>query len=683
MKRIVTLLTVYLLFMSSYTYAATCTWTGAGGTPDWSNPLNWSCGTVPTNTDDIVVNTVSLIVCNTAVQVNNLTVNSGAEIFFNGSVDFLGATTLSGLAPITITVAAGGTNQGVMDFSSPNCQFKMLNADFDNQSTIWLRTHYITFSNTGTSFPSKLINTGTFKIEYDAVGLPCYLSLPFTNNGTLSMEVKPSTLGNCTLIVSQALINYGTINLNGDNNALVFFVGSNLTINSTGTFNPSKGSIFFAGGSILTLNKSISLSGTAKLSNNGATFQGSGGYSIDLTGQATLELFAGITGVYVNNSGTSSKIVLKAITTGTRTISRDVVNYGIVTAEGSNTALSGLFTNYGTYNINTEGAGISGAGALANEGTINYNGAGLGITFIFVRTTNSSTKTINVNSGEIYLLSYDNSGNISVASGVKLRLGGTNVLHYLRSSSNVSGVGLLAFELGNHQIDYAFTPTNNSVELLNGAYLSGSGSLNINNSNSLFWYNAWVTIPLTVYSNSICTMLGAGTQHRFSNTFNLDGRLNWQDGTPYLSTNGNLVIGTSGSFNIQNVNTNPAIFDAALGSTNIGIQNCGSMFGYKSASINVPVTSCNTSIVNATNTLTFNAPFTASGRIQPNGSTSNNIGTLTLNPSVSATSDAKFEMEVSTAAADKIVSIGNIALNGKIRLILDAPVMEAWIFKAI
>jgi Secretion system C-terminal sorting domain len=677
MKRIFTLLSVILLFNSSYIYSATCTWTGAGGTPDWLNPLNWSCGTVPTNTDDIVVNTASLIICNTAVQVNNLTVTAaGATFFFNGTTDFFGTTTLSagsGSNAIEITLAAGGTNQGVMDFSSAPCLFYILNADFNNQGTIWVRSHYVTFGNSGTTLTSKLINTGTFKVEYDAIGLPSYLSLPFTNNGTLSMEVKPSTLGNCTLIVSQDLINNSIINLNGDNNSLVFFSGSNLTINSTATFNPSKGSTIFAGGALLTLNKSISLSGTAKLSNSGATFQGSGGYSIDLTGQATLELSTGVTGVYVNNLDASSKIILKNITSGTRTISRDVVNYGIVTAEGGFTILSALFTNYGTYNITTAGAGITGTGALTNEGTINHNGLSTGITFINVRTTNRPTKTINVNSGEIYLRSYDNSGNLSVASGAKLRLGGTNVLHYLRSSSNILGAGLLAFELGNHQIDYAFTPTNNTVELLNGAYLSGSGSLNINNSKSLSWYNAWVTIPITVSSNSICTMLGAGTIHTLSNTFNLDGRLNWQDGTPRLSTNGNLVIGASGSFNIQNVNPNIAIFAAALGSTNIGIQNCGFMFGYKSASINVPVTSCNTSILNATNTLTFNAPFTASGRIQASGAASNNIGTLTLNPSLSATSDAKFEMEVSTATADKIVSAGNIALNGKIRLILDAP----------
>jgi fibronectin-binding autotransporter adhesin len=48
-------------------------------------------------------------------------------------------------------------------------------------------------------------------------------------------------------------------------------------------------------------------------------------------------------------------------------------------------------------------------------------------------------------------------------------------------------------------------------------------------------------------------------------------------------------------------------------------------------------------------------------------------GTLTINPSVSSTSDAIYEMEITGNDADKLISTGNIALGGTLKLVLSNP----------
>src|SRR5262249_17385781 len=40
---------------------ATDTWTGAGGTPNWSNPANWDTGHAPQNGDDLNINTLQVL----------------------------------------------------------------------------------------------------------------------------------------------------------------------------------------------------------------------------------------------------------------------------------------------------------------------------------------------------------------------------------------------------------------------------------------------------------------------------------------------------------------------------------------------------------------------------------------------------------------------------------------------
>jgi fibronectin-binding autotransporter adhesin len=653
MKRIVTLLIAFLLFLSSYTYAATCTWTGFG---DWHIAANWSCGHVPTLADDAVIPSFTFITANAPVQVNNLTISTGGNFTFNANVVFLGNTTVSGPLATNITLTGGGTNQGVLALNSFNSTFKILNADFTNQGTISIGSTFVTITNQGTIFPAKLINTGNFKVEYDDASPLCFLNIPCINNGTFSMEVKPLTLGRCALNTLQPFTNNGTISLAGNLNTLN--IGLSFTHNASGTMNLTKGIVTFGGLTTVTLNKDINLSNTATLVNAGATIQGSGGNAINVGLGGVLELIDGVTGVYINID-VGGKLILKPLSSGPRTLSRDIVNNGEVFAQGSPTNLAGLFTNNGFFYITGSFSDFTGIGAIANEGTIRCSG----IATIGVRTTNSSTKTIEV-SGELRLNSYDNWGNLTVSPGSTLQLGGSNVLHNLRSSSNITGTGTLAFDLGNHQIDYALTPTSPVVNFRNGAYLSGSGSLTIANSSQLNWLQGWTTIPLTI--NGTGTMFS--NQPTFSNTVTLNGTLTWSGGTPLLATNGNLVIASTGVFNMNSA----GVIDVASGGTNVGIQNCGQIITTQNASINVPLTSCNTAILKGANILTFSPPLAASGIIQPNGSS---IGTMRLNPSISTTSDAKFELQVSSTTADKITSAGNIALNGKIRLILNSPAL--------
>ncbi len=86
---------------------STNTWTGAASI-SWSNPLNWSCGSVPGSSSNVIIPAgASVVISITNAMSNNITVGAGAAVSFSGAAPVL---TVGGLLLNNGTIySAGGT----------------------------------------------------------------------------------------------------------------------------------------------------------------------------------------------------------------------------------------------------------------------------------------------------------------------------------------------------------------------------------------------------------------------------------------------------------------------------------------------------------------------------------------------------------------------------------------------
>lgn len=75
--------------------AATCYWWGYNST--WNNVSNWSCGHVPTTTDDVVIANLTIdpiINSLSTINVNTLTIDSGASLINDSASLYIYATNI-------------------------------------------------------------------------------------------------------------------------------------------------------------------------------------------------------------------------------------------------------------------------------------------------------------------------------------------------------------------------------------------------------------------------------------------------------------------------------------------------------------------------------------------------------------------------------------------------------------
>lgn len=236
------------------TVTASGTWTGSVNT-DWGNATNWSCGTLPTSSTDVIIpsgTTYSPTISASAVA-KTVTINSGATL--NGG---------SG----TLTIASGGkiTNNGTYTKNAETIIFSGAGT-VDGSNAI---TFYNLTINSGTLTLTKIPTIdGTLQINNGNLSAAPY----YTANSTLLYNVNYNryvewnatgvgTLGTTAGYPNNVTVNTGTLNLvNSDagtsralagnltintgatctTNALnaAFTVGGNLVINGTGYFNMS------------------------------------------------------------------------------------------------------------------------------------------------------------------------------------------------------------------------------------------------------------------------------------------------------------------------------------------------------------------------------------------------------------------------------------------------------------
>lgn len=320
--------------------AATCSFTGASSN-SWTNAANWSCGIIPTESDDVIINSTSTVLTSTTTVINSLVTNGTG--FLNVSNSFLtintsstnnGSILINGASPSVIVVYATTTNNGTIqtDGSGNSLQANLYGYVINNG------TSYI--SNGSTFYLNGLTNAGNLFTSSTAALVMRKSSNPTTdligNINVSRFELENSSLGGMTL------------NLQGH---VTSTVNARLGTDST---------------SVLTI------------AGNGNT--------IDVLGNASfLYSNATMTSLTVNYTGTGTQ----TLTAGYGSLPTSTVNKvsGSLEVATSTTFGQSFTISSGTVNMNSSSLEIN--GNFNNSGTLNYTAASL--TNIYGTTTNSGT----------------------------------------------------------------------------------------------------------------------------------------------------------------------------------------------------------------------------------------------------------------------------------------------------
>jgi len=235
------------------------------------------------------------------------------------------------------------------------------------------------------------------------------------------------------------------------------------------------GGAFFTVNSDMTINNDLSLmttpptgiNGTADLTLNGAfnwdsgNITGSGTEKIITNGTTTLDTSAPIfmTDRIWDNNGTIEW------------------NDGIISL--TNATINNLSS--GLFNVNVAIAGSNGIdniGTIVNDGTIDIK-PGSGVVNFNVDTVNNGTLNITDSTLDFSFLSesFDNNGNLDIASGAKLLV--SSGIHNFNVGTNLTGAGEIELTGGDLNVNSNSTVTDFTHS---GGTLGGSGSLTVTNT---------------------------------------------------------------------------------------------------------------------------------------------------------------------------------------------------------
>jgi len=384
-----------ILFLSVSAYSASLTFNGTTNT-DWSEPTNWSTGTVPTSADVITINNgITVVISNsTTVSVERISLLAAANLTNNGTLT---------ISPTTNTGSAL-TLQG-------NCAF-------DNEGTLTVTS----------------VNQTTASNTISITGNGSAANV-FTFNGTTNLAAKSG--------VTVFSINIGaTATIGGTG----FTIGSLASPSVASVFNFTSPSAFVTVNSGTTVNmylggsaQGIYLSSSTSFTNNGTIniMPGTGVTGTTLHGIQMWETTASVQ-CTLTNAGTLSvtgfqqPTVFGGAVNGTNY--GKFINTGTVTINSSDvtgalglysTVVPNQFSNSGTLNLGCAGTtnvtyaiklGAASVGqTFTNTGTINITKGS--ITSSGTSGTSSTYPTITNNSGGIINFNYGVSAGTTAATG--------------------------------------------------------------------------------------------------------------------------------------------------------------------------------------------------------------------------------------------------------------------------
>ena len=570
---------------SIVTWTNTNTWTG-GLSAVWSADSNWSRGSAPTTTDNVVIDTVT-------TQPSNVDVSSTFA-----SLDIRANSTLT-----------QGLNAGTDLTVTGDC---VINTD----GSLIMGTNVTSDVSCGGNFT----NSGTFT-QNASTG---YLRLTGAG-GTLNLatgtirRIEIASGATYTLGTNLTFSSTDNFDVVGTLNASSFMLTTSL-LNVTGTFNADSGEVVWQGTALptgVTYHDLTIDSGTATISgtltvtgdltiNNGATLTTSGN-AVDVTGNLTVAtggtLAAGASAISVGGSvdvqGTGIVSGTSTLTLGTASSDTLAVAGGAsytgnsIINDTSNTAtLSGSvslaadFENRGTLVVGANTLTLSGGADFNNNGgTANLTNASASISCGDFTNGATATLTFGSSTGSLTLSgAYDDSGTVTVGLSTVTLTGGSSTI-VTPGSSDFYNLVVSGTRTASNGLDVennvtigasgsftagAFTHTvagnwdnqgGTFVEAGSTVTFDGSGAqsvssegfvaLTVNKSGGTLTASGALTLTgaLTVTAGTFD--LGSGLSHS-GTTASVTGTLNMGTGSTVLSMSGNVTVNSSGTLRMQN-----------------------------------------------------------------------------------------------------------------------------------
>jgi hypothetical protein len=397
-------------------FAATKTWTNGGGDGLWSNPLNWSTGSVPTSADTAVFDSTS--VANASVDasyagtVGAIQINSG----YTGTITLARSLTVTG----NLTQAAG-----TMDISSNTLTMSGGSGSITLSGGSFLGTGATTtFSGNSGAGLQTLTCTGTYPGLVDpgasasqftlASGCSATLVQTVTKTGAISLAGNASVSAGATITITgngnnggltvtgslTGLASLATTTLSGSGTAT-------LTLTCTGTWpgivSPGSGNTIFslASGCAATLPQTISRTGSITLAGNATVSSGAtitistlgNSNALTVTGSLTGLASLGTTTFSGNNNVTQTltctgswpgvvdpgaNIAAFTLAAGCNaTLAKTISKSGSITLAGDATAPSGATITISTTGVDNGFTVTGSLAGLANLSTTTFSGTSI------------------------------------------------------------------------------------------------------------------------------------------------------------------------------------------------------------------------------------------------------------------------------------------------------------------
>jgi len=370
------------------------TWDGEGNDGDWSNPLNWSCDTLPKGSENIEID-ATLELDNTIHLDTNFQLDSGNLTVLGGIFLVDGGFTLSNLSEETITINSQSTlmNSGnIVNFGT-----------LDNAGTINNNPGAALIA-TGTGVINNnaggtINNMAGATLQADSGGIINNLSATTISNGGTLLVLPGSVLNNIgpgmltnqdgglIVVAAAAFNNNAGATFQMDTNSVAVNLASGTITNNAGGTIAGGGIIFSTGAGTSTINTGdITInSGGAIVSDQGATMTNNGGGTITLDAGAAVVTQNGST---LNNAGgtISSNALIYSAGAGTNTINIGLIQSGngafLINDQGASFANNdggNVDNGDGSTFLNLNGSFLenNSGGTMANAlNGVAFNGAG-------------------------------------------------------------------------------------------------------------------------------------------------------------------------------------------------------------------------------------------------------------------------------------------------------------------
>ena len=651
--------------------SGTATWVGAGDGVSWSDPNNWSGGSLPSPGEDVIIGTIAgnptiqLSGTLPLIQINSLTTSAPISIS-NGTLQV--ATTIQTSQNITLfggTIQGGTlitTGTGTLTAYSGTLSGVTLDGNLTVLGQI-TASNGLTLNNANLIIGagnSNSVNTVTFQgtqtlggtgqvlFENPAQSNSLYVQGNGTQTGAAALTLGPgitvSDPQNGYLACEysyDSIINQGTIN--ASTQGVTLTVGSSIgTIINSGTMSATSGGTLALGGNFAT-------------SSLGAVYA-TGGGTINFTG-------------VLNNTGST---LLISATTGSWTLAGGSINGGTIAASGTSSlvAASGILNGVTMdTSLTVEGSLTVTGGLTLNSanlliGVSNNNGANY-VTFMGTQTLSGTGQVLfesPVQTNDIYAEgngTQSGAATLTIGPGITVSdpQGGNLFCQYSYDSilnqgtinADTQGVTLT---LGNSSGSFSNTGT---MKATAGGALDLGGNWSTANLGTIL--GAGGTVNLTgVFNNTGATL----AINSVSGSWNLaGGTIN--GGT--IATTGTFAFTVnSGILNGLSITGSLTVEGSATVTSGLTLNNASLLLGNINYNGSNTVTFLGTQSINGTGQVMFESPNQTNSLYAQGDGTESGAATLTIGPGITV-SDPQSGSLLCEYGYDLIVNQGTINAN--------------------